>query len=307
MQTGIGTAERWAQRRSFEHGEFSAERLLGLKGEIAIDVVIPARNVADTVGDVAAACVASEIVDETIVIDASSSDGTADAAVAAGARVIDESALLPQFGPVLGKGDALWRSLSATSGDVVVFVDADTSGFDDRFIRGLVGPLLADPSLVFVKGAFSRPFVSGELRVEHGGGRVNELVARPLLNIFFPELAAVRQPLSGEVAFRREAIAELPFCTGYGTEIQMLIDAYERFGLDAIAQCDLGERVNDHQPLQSLGAMSFAVIRALLARVHGLQIEYEEHLTFLAADGPRDVPLVDRPPIASLAEVTHGA
>lgn len=307
MQEGIAKAQEWAARRTYSHDDFDAARLRDLKDATSVSVVVPARNVAATVGEVVSACVACEVVDEVIVVDASSTDGTADAAAAAGASVHDENALLAQFGPVLGKGDALWRSLSVASGDIVVFVDGDTSGFDDRFVRGLVGPLLADARTVFVKGAFDRPFVSGELRVENGGGRVNELVARPLLNIFFPELAAVRQPLSGEVAFRREAIAELPFCTGYGTEIQMLIDVHQRHGLDAIAQCDLGERVNAHQPLQSLGAMSFAVIRALLARVDGLQIDYDDHLTFLAADGPRDVPLVDRPPIASLTEVAHGA
>jgi glucosyl-3-phosphoglycerate synthase len=297
MQAGIERAQEWAARRSYAHADFSAERLAQLKGSQTVSVVIPARDVAATVGEVAAVCAQSTIVDQVIVIDASSTDGTAEIAAQADATVHDESSLLPQFGEVLGKGDALWRSLSVTTGDIVVFVDGDTSGFDDRFIRGLVGPLLAEEEIKFVKGAFSRPFVDGELRVENGGGRVNELAARPLLSIFFPELAAVRQPLSGEVAFRREAVAELPFCTGYGTEIQMLIDAHRRFGLDAIAQCDLGERINDHQPLQALGAMSFAVIRALLARVDGLEIDYDDHLTFLSADGPRDVPLVDRPPI----------
>lgn len=305
MTAGIDTARRWAARRSFSHEEFDLQRLRALKGETSVSVVIPARDVAATIAEVAGSCVQSEIVDETIVIDASSADGTAAAAASAGATVHDESSLLPQFGPALGKGDALWRSLSIASGEIVVFVDGDTTDFDDRFIRGLVGPLLADASIKLVKGAFSRPFVDGELRVENGGGRVNELTARPLLNVFFPELAAVRQPLSGEVAFRRDAIAELPFCTGYGTEIQLLIDAYKRFGLDAIAQSDLGERINAHQPLQSLGAMSFAVIRALLARVEGLEIDYDVHLTFLAADGPRDVPLVDRPPINSIVGVSR--
>lgn len=308
-QTQLDVAREWAGRRTFSGGDFDVARIRELKGDTTISVVIPVKEAVLTVGRVAAACVRlrdAGAIDEVIVIDANSADGSARSAETAGADVFQEAALLDEFGPPAGKGDALWRGLSVTTGDIVVFVDSDTEGFDGSFITGLAGPLLADPSLQLVKGAFDRPFTSSGVRIEGGGGRVNELVARPLLNFYFPELAAVRQPLAGEMAGRRSALIELPFCTGYGIEIQLLIDFYRRFGLDAIAQSDLGERLNFHQALQELAPMAYSVLYALLSRTEDPPSELAERDEFLGyVDGEidvRDARLIFQPPLASLED-----
>ncbi|MGB0872747.1 MAG: glucosyl-3-phosphoglycerate synthase [Solirubrobacterales bacterium] len=312
QRAAFDRARAWTTTNCFSAELFSAD---DVPERPTISVVIPAKQVAGTIALVVDECVAlreAGAVDEVVVVDAGSTDGTGRLAAAAGARVEDEADLMPGVGDVLGKGDAMWRSLSATTSEIVVFVDGDTEGFDRQFVVGLAGPLVADHRLQLVKGAFSRPYVSGSLRVEGGGGRVNELMARPLLNIFFPELAAVRQPLAGEFAAHRSALEALSFCTGYGTEIQLLVDTYLKFGLDAIAQCDLGERINQHQSLASLGPMAFAVARALLSRVERLDFELSpDGDEFLALAGSRHdlttVPLVERPPVSSLVKVNDGA
>lgn len=291
-------ALRWADTNNFSGRELDATR------DERISVVIPAREVAGTITEVVEACTtlleAGEIA-ELIVVDANSGDGTAALAESAGAVVVQESELLPERGPVVGKGDAMWRSLSVATGEIIVFVDGDTSEFRSEFISGLAGPLLERAELQLVKGAFSRPFIDGEMRVENGGGRVNELVARPLLNIFFPELAAVDQPLAGEFAARADALRALPFRTGYGVEIQLLIDVYRRFGLAAIGQADLGERLNAHQSLQALGPMAYAVARTLIERA-GMEIDAGS--AFLGySDNElaiREVELFDRPPMETV-------
>ncbi|MEA2466530.1 MAG: glucosyl-3-phosphoglycerate synthase, partial [Thermoleophilaceae bacterium] len=184
---------------------------------------------------------------------------------------------------VLGKGDAMWRALSVLTGDVVCFVDADTEQFGPHFACGLVGPLVSDPAVQFVKGFYRRPFRLGDEVAPDGGGRVTELTARPLLQLFYPQLADVRQPLAGEVAARRELLERLPFATGYAVEIAMLIDAAAAAGADAIAQVDLDVRQNRHQRLSDLGPMATAVAGAVLSRA-----------------GVVDTPIVERPPMASL-------
>ena len=267
--------ERWLARRRYRAADFPLERLAELRRAPGVEdervsVVLPAREVAVTIGpilDALAPVVAAGVVDELVVVDAASQDGTAAVAADHGARVVQESELLPEFGPARGKGDALWRSLTATEGDVVVFVDSDTENFDDRFVRGLLGPLLADPAVAFVKGAFRRPFKLGDTTVPDGGGRVTELVARPLLNLHVPELAGFVQPLAGEFAARRALLEQLRFPVGYGVEIATLIDAFRVAGLDALAQVDLGERQNRHQPLRALSAMAYAVMVAAERRI----------------------------------------
>lgn len=310
QQRALARAQSWAATRTHAASEYPAESIPSMKGSTSISVVIPAKSVGDTIANIVAECVAlrtAGAIDEVIVIDAGSIDDTAAIAEAAGATVHQQDSLLAQYGEVLGKGDALWRSLSVATGDIIVFVDGDTEEFGRHFVTGLVGPLLSDPQIKLVKGSFRRPFTNGDLRVADGGGRVNELAARPLLNIFFPELAAVNQPLAGEIAARRSALEQLPFCTGYGTEIQLLIDFYKRFGLDAIAQTNLGERINRHQPLHDLGAMSFAVTRAVLARVDRVDLDYGDHTEFLNyVNGElrqRSAELTERPP-ANLLEPT---
>jgi glucosyl-3-phosphoglycerate synthase len=205
-------------------------------------------------------------IDQVLVVDGGSTDGTAGIARNAGADVRLQAELLPDYGPVLGKGDAMWRALSAVHGDVVVFVDGDSGEFGPHYACGLAGPLLLDPSVAYVKGYYRRPFKVGDVTLPEGGGRVTELTARPLLELFFPELAAIRQPLSGEMAARRDLLESLPFTTGYGVEIALLIDIYREVGIDAIAQVDLDVRQNRHQPIEALGQMAGAVARAILAR-----------------------------------------
>jgi glucosyl-3-phosphoglycerate synthase len=155
-----------------------------------------------------------------------------------------------------GKGDALWAGLAAASGDVVAFVDADVDPFDPRFVSGLLGPLLTDPSISFVKGFYHRPLTSGGYSEPDGGGRVTELVARPLLNLFWPDLAGFVQPLAGESAGRREVLDRVPFVSGYGVETAMLVDLLDLVGLDALAQVDLGERAHRNQSNEALGRMA---------------------------------------------------
>lgn len=303
-------ALRWAEANTFSGGELDVTR------DERISVVIPAREVAGTITDVVAACATllkAGAIAELFVVDADSADGTAALAEQAGAVVVQESELLPEHGSVVGKGDAMWRSLSVVTGDIVVFVDGDTSEFRGEFISGLASPLQERAELQLVKGAFSRPFTDGELRVENGGGRVNELVARPLLNIYFPELSAVDQPLAGEFAARADALRALPFRTGYGVEIQILIDVYRRYGLAAIGQAELGERLNAHQSLKALGPMAYAVARTLIER-SGMEIDADS--AFLGDRdnelATREVELFDRPPIETVmakptARISSGA
>lgn len=307
VRAELARSEQWAKSNTFAGAEFTAARVAELKGATTISVVIPVKEAAMTVGRVAASCLRlrdAGAIDEVIVIDADSIDGSAQAASAVGADVYQEGELLTEFGPPAGKGDALWRGLSVASGDIIVFVDSDSEAFDGSFVTGLVGPLLVEETLQLVKGAFDRPFTSSGVRIEGGGGRVNELVGRPLLNMYFPELAAVRQPLAGEIAARRSALIDLPFSTGYGVEIQLLIDFYKRFGLDAIAQSDIGERLNKHQQLEDLAPMAYAVLSALLGRTEQPPPELAESGEFLGYfDGEvsyRDVTPRLRPPLSSL-------
>jgi glucosyl-3-phosphoglycerate synthase len=247
------------------------------------------------------------LVDELVVIDAASADGTARVAAAHGARVVQESEVLAGFGPCRGKGDAMWRALAVTEGEIVVYIDTDTERFDARFAVGLLGPLLTDPGVALVKGAFRRPLRTGGTLLADEGGRVTELVARPLLALLAPELGGFAQPLAGETAARRDLLESIPFPVGYGVETAMLLDALAARGLDALAQVDLGERLNRHQPLRELGGMALAVMAAGLRR--GLPEAWLEGLapgrmTLALPDGTtstRDVPVEERPPLASLA------
>jgi glucosyl-3-phosphoglycerate synthase len=301
----------WLARRTYAAADFPLERLLAAKGATTVSVVLPAREVADTIGPIVTALTPlrdAGLLDELLVIDAASADGTAQAARAAGARVVQEADVLPEHGPARGKGDALWRAVHATRGDVVAFVDADSAGFDTRgAVQGLLGPLLTDADVAFVKGAYGRPLTVGAETVPEGGGRVTELLARPLLNLHVPELAGIVQPLAGEVAARRALLEELPFPVGYGVEIANLIDALRHAGLDALAQVDLGERRNAHQPLHALSAMAYAVLVAAERRIHSGERATAAAPAPLArprADGTlalADVAVEERPPLRTLA------
>ena len=307
-----------------------------------MSVCLPARECAATVGGIVTELLALRdmgAIDEVVVVDAASSDGTAEVAERAGAIVWQEAELMPAHGAVLGKGDAMWRALSALGGELVCFLDADTEGFSAHFATGLLGPLVCEPDVSFVKAFYRRPFPDvavdggradgggqpdgggradagghadgggppdGGGRTDaggdadagrqsdrggqpDGGGRVNHLMARPALELFYPELAGVRQPLAGEVAARRELLDGLPFATGYGVEIAMLIDVWQKIGLEGIAQVDLEEHRNHHRPLSELTPMALTVLATIARRLarEGRAVDVE--------GAP-----VERPPLASV-------
>jgi glucosyl-3-phosphoglycerate synthase len=297
----------WLARRTYRADDFPLGRLLAAKGTATVSVVLPARNVATTVATTVSALVPlrdAGLLDELLVIDAASTDGTAARAAGAGATVVQEAEVLPEHGPPRGKGDALWRALHATRGDLVAFVDADSADFDARFALGLLGPLLTDGDVAFVKGAYRRPLTLGAETLPEGGGRVTELLARPLLNRHVPQLAGFVQPLAGEMAGRRELLEALPFPVGYGVEIALLIDAFRDVGLDALAQVDLGTRRNAHQPLHALSAMAYAVLIAAERRIDGGgSTAAVSPLVRPTADGAlalTDVAVEERPPLRAL-------
>jgi len=306
-QRSDATVAAWLARRTYRAEDFPLDRLLAAK-RTSVSVVLPAREVAETIGPTLHALLPlheAGLLDELLVIDAASSDGTAEIAAAAGATVVQESEVLPEHGPARGKGDAMWRALAVAQGDVVAFVDADSAGFDPRFVLGLLGPLLTDDDVAFVKGAYRRPLTVGVETLPEGGGRVTELLARPLLNRHLPELAGVVQPLAGELAGRRTLFEALSFPVGYGVEIATLIDAYRHAGLDALAQVDLGVRRNAHQPLHALSAMAYAVLVAAERRIHGLDDEPPGPLVRPAPDGTlshADVAVAERPPLRTLRQ-----
>lgn len=298
----------WMRRRTYRGRDFTVEQLLRAKRE-RVSVVLPARNVAETIGrvlDRLRPLADAGLLDEILVVDAASTDGTADIAAGRGVRVEQESELLTAHGPARGKGDAMWRGLSATTGELVLFCDTDTEDFDGVFALGMLAPLLLEPEIRFVKGAFRRPFRVGEVSVPDEGGRVTELVARPLINLHLPELAGFSQPLAGETAARRTLLESLSFPVGYGVEIALMIDALRAVGIEAMAQVDLGTRQNRHQSLRSLSAMAYAVVVATSRRVHGLGAAEPRPAGALAFPRAGDVetrhvPLEERPPLRSLA------
>jgi glucosyl-3-phosphoglycerate synthase len=290
--------------RSFHHLDFPLEALLERKRE-SITVVLPAREVADTIGPIIGELrTLDPLIDQILVIDAASEDGTADVAASHGAEVRQESELLPEFGQALGKGDAMWRALSVARGDLIVYLDSDTRAFSAHFATGMIGPLLCHDDVRFVKGFFRRPFTApdGEVR-PIDGGRVTELTARPLLSAFYPELAAFIQPLAGEVAARRSFFDRLPFATGYAIETSMLLHARDELGgTFGMAQVDLDVRQNYHQPLPQLGPMAYAVLRVVLERLRADGRLRDDHAPPLqTADGQLiQVEIIERPPYASI-------
>jgi glucosyl-3-phosphoglycerate synthase len=271
-------AKRWAQARTFHHSLYTPQRIAAERRE-SVSVCVPARECAGTVGEIVTVLRGlreAGVVDEIVVVDAASSDGTAAVAERAGARVLQEAKLMASQGPVLGKGDAMWRALPSLGGELVCFVDADTEGFREHFVTGLLGPLVCEPQaseVSFVKAFYRRPLAHEAGGEGQGGGRVNHLTARPALALFYSQLAEVRQPLAGEVAARRELLEELPFVVGYGVEIGMLIDVWRRVGLEGIAQVDLDEHRHSHKPLSALAQMAQAVLATVADR-----LEFDELL-----------------------------
>ncbi|HTY71442.1 MAG TPA: glucosyl-3-phosphoglycerate synthase [Actinomycetes bacterium] len=304
--------ERWSRRRWSHAHDWPVPALVAAKGTTRVSVVLPALDEESTVGDIVARIrrelveVSHPLVDEIVVMDSGSRDATATVAARAGARVVERADVLPEFPVLPGKGEVLWRSLAATDGDVVVFVDADLEDFSASVVTGLLGPVLTDRSICLVKGAFDRPWRVGDDVRPTGGGRVTELVARPLLNLCWPELAGVAQPLVGEYAARRGLLEQLAFPTGYGVELAILVDTLALAGLDAIAQVDLGVRLHAHQDDAALGRMAAEIWQTALRRLGADAAIRGAALTqFDRADGelvPRthDVSSVERPPLVQV-------
>jgi glucosyl-3-phosphoglycerate synthase len=299
----LPATERWFRDRTWQEPAWTVPELVRAKGDRTVSVVLPALDEEATVGGVVAAVrpLLGSLVDELVVIDSGSTDATVPAARAAGARVVLRTDVLPELEPLPGKGEVLWRSLAATTGDLVVFLDSDLVDPDPAFVPALLGPLLTAPGVQLVKGFYRRP-----LRLEStGGGRVTELLARPVLAALRPELSGVVQPLGGEYAATRELLESVPFAAGYGVEIGLLLDTYAAYGLDGLAQVNLGVRKHRNRSLLQLGAMASQILGTALARC-GTDVGDATVLTqFVQVDGewlpdPTTVSTADRPPMRTL-------
>ncbi|OXM56278.1 glucosyl-3-phosphoglycerate synthase [Amycolatopsis thailandensis] len=311
--------DAWLTRRSSRAGDWWAADLVAAKQGTRVSVVIPARDEEETVGAIVGTIRRElverfPLVDEILVVDSHSTDATAKVALAAGADVVAQDAVFPELESLPGKGEALWKGVAETTGDLVVFVDGDLRDFTADYVTGLLGPLLTDPAIAYVKGFYHRSLVGKAGTEPDGGGRVTELVARPLLNMYWPELAGFVQPLAGEYAGRRAVLEGIPFVTHYGVEVGHLIDLLDLHGLDALAQVDLGYRTHRHQGTQALGRMAAQIMLTLMDRLErggrvisaappstslaqfrrgaGEAVERELVLT--------DVALTQRPPLESL-------
>jgi glucosyl-3-phosphoglycerate synthase len=293
----------WFERNTHHWDDWSLAELIEAKQGQRVSLVVPARNEAATVGDLVSTLrtilmETADLVDELVVIDSDSSDDTARIASDAGAAVYASAAIRPDLGSYPGKGEAMWKSQFVTTGELIVFMDADLTEWDTHFVRGLVGPLVNDPTVELVKGFYRRPG-------EHGldGGRVTELVARPLLALHRPPLRDLIQPLAGEWSIRRSLFERLPVPVGYGVELAALVDTLDTRGMDAIAQVDLGRRDHSHQDLFDLGLMATQIVgmmsRRLGAGPAGDDVEMRQYVPI---DGStkvmeRSVSLLERPPL----------
>jgi glucosyl-3-phosphoglycerate synthase len=313
--------DKWFVENTFSSSEFAdLRRLVDAKERqnLRISVGLPTLNEETTIRGVIKAIRSRlvdryPLVDEIVVIDSRSEDRTRDIATDEGVPVFIHDEILPETGSYRGKGEALWKSLHVLTGDIVVWIDTDVSTAHPKFVYGIVGPLLLRPDLQFVKAFYQRPLLIGDELQATGGGRVTELAARPILNLFFPELSGIVQPLSGEQAGRRALLEQLPFFTGYGIETGLLIDTVQRAGLGAIAQVDMKQRIHRNQSLYALSMMSFEVLQVALRRVgeaQGTRLLEEANFTMklvTAAGGGRlhlemrDIIDIERPPIATIA------
>lgn len=305
-QTAISVlVDKWFAENTFVAEEFrDLQALYELKQQqgLTISLALPALNEEETIGNVIHTLQGAlmrdvPLLEEMVVIDSDSSDRTRQIAVDLGVPVFIHQQILPQYGARSGKGEALWKSLFVTRGDIVVWVDTDIVNIHPRFVYGLLGALVCNPEIHFIKGFYRRPIKVGDQVQAGGGGRVTELTARPLLNMFYPELSGLIQPLSGEYGGRRSALEQLPFYSGYGVEVGLLIDIFERFGLDHIAQVDLLERIHHNQPLEALSKMSFAIIQAVL---HKLEKRFEYNII---EDVNKSMKLIRYEPVRFFLEV----
>ncbi len=318
--------DTWFAENTFHSREFAdLERLVSLKEthNLTISLGLPALNESETVGKVITTIKTAlmdniPLLDEIVLIDSGSIDNTREIALDLGIPVFVHHDILPQYGAYHGKGEALWKSLYVLKGDIIAWIDTDINNIHPRFVYGILGPLLQNPNIQYVKGFYRRPFKEGDKIIAGGGGRVTELTARPLINMFFPELSGIIQPLSGEYAGRRKTLENTPFFTGYGVETGLLIDLLDEYGIHSIAQVDLLERIHHNQPLPSLSKMSFAIIQVVFSRLekqHNIHILDDPNLTMnLIRYRPRRRYYLDleeicegeRPPIASIPEYRQG-
>jgi len=306
--------QAWFGRRTSRWQDWSPDRLLIAKQRlgVTISVVIPARNeqrtVAGVVGAISRSLVTQvPLVDELVVIDSDSTDATADVAAEAGAVVYRSGEVVPSAGSFPGKGEALWKSLLVTKGDLLVFVDADLTRWGPHFVSGLLGPLLTEAQVLLVKGFYTRVRTESDGSTSTEGGRVTELVARPLISLWWPELAAVVQPLAGEWAARRSLMESLPIPVGYGVELATLMDTVSGHGLDAVAQVDLGTRAHRHQANHDLALMAAELLMVAERRRPAGQPAAATELQQFVRDEAgqprrtcRPVPVTERPPAASV-------
>ncbi|HEX8867673.1 MAG TPA: glucosyl-3-phosphoglycerate synthase [Lentzea sp.] len=305
----LPAVEAWFATHTWQQPVWTVDELVALKRGRTVSVVLPALNEEATVGDVVGVVrpLLGTLVDELVVMDSGSTDRTVAVAAEAGARVVRREDVVPWLEPLPGKGEVLWRSLAATSGDLIVFLDSDLVDPETAFVTALLGPLLvhsrfSEGAVHLVKGFYRRP-----LRLESsGGGRVTELVARPLLNTLRPELSGVVQPLGGEYAATRSFLESVPFAAGYGVEIGLLLDVHRIYGLSGLAQVNLGVRKHRNRSLLQLGVMSSQIMGTALARC---RVEFESGpLTqFVQVDGEwlpdsTDVLVADRPPMVHVVE-----
>ena len=297
----------WSDSHTFEQPDWSIDELVAAKAGRTVSVALPALNEEETVATVIASIrpLLGTLVDELIVLDSGSTDATAERARAAGAQVISREQAVPELAPVKGKGEVLWRSIAASTGDIIAFVDSDLIDPDPMFVPKLLGPLLLDSDIQLVKGYYRRPLRTGGAQDPNGGGRVTELVARPLLASLKPDLTSVLQPLGGEYAGTRELLSAVPFAPGYGVEIGLLVDTYDRYGMAGIGQVNLGVRTHRNRPLIELGVMSRQIVGTLMGRcciadsgVGLTQFTAEADGTF--TPHTTDVYLADRPAMDTL-------
>jgi len=313
--------DHWFAENTYHAREFDdLDMLLSLKEkeDVTISLALPALNEEQTVGNVIQTVKSAlmddvPLLDEIVLIDSMSTDRTREIASDLGVHVYIHQELLPSYGARSGKGEALWKSLYVTNGDILVWIDTDIVNIHPRFVYGVIGPLLVNPAVQFVKGFYRRPLRVGDKIQAGGGGRVTELVARPLLNLFYPELSGVVQPLSGEYGGRRSTLERLNFYSGYGVEIGLLIGVFEELGLSAIAQVDLLERVHHNQPLEALSKMSFTILQAFMSKLEkrahvelledvnrSMKLLRREHGSYFL--DVEELPEFDRPPMIEVPE-----
>jgi len=313
--------DKWFAENTFHRKEFEdLKKLVELKEKqgLTVSLGLPALNEAETIGNIIRTFKKNlfdevPLLDEIVLIDSDSTDDTVRIARDFGIPVYVHQEILPRYGSYRGKGEALWKSLYVLKGDLIVWIDTDIKNIHPGFVYGILGPLLREPAIQYAKGFYRRPLrIAGKTYAE-GGGRVTELTARPFLNLFFPELSGIIQPLAGEYGGRREALERVPFFTGYGVETGLLIDLFNEFGLRAIAQVDLEERVHRNQPLSALSQMSFAIIQVFVQRLEernrmrlleevNKSMKLIKHRRKTYALEVKDISDHERPPMISIPE-----